>query len=213
MSAADLTPQEIVDFWFPDGPAPDLERHVELWTWRMQGGANEAIMESYVEVTERAAMGEFDRWSKTPIGRLALIILLDQFPRTVWAGTPKAYSQDKRAKDFCLEGLENGHFDELDSVWYKTVFFIPLAHCECPDHMANLDRMVSLADRMLVEAPDHLREFYEFAAEQPRRHREVINRFGRHVHRNSVLGRASTPEEEAYISTGEFPHNRTARDA
>ena len=90
MSAADLTPQEIVDFWFPDGPAPDLERHVELWTWRMQGGANEAIMESYVEVTERAAMGEFDRWSETPIGRLALIILLDQFPRTVWAGTPKA---------------------------------------------------------------------------------------------------------------------------
>ena len=208
MTNTDPTPQEIVDFWFPDGPEPEFDRHVELWTWRMQGGANDAIMKRYVEVTERAAKGEFDHWSETPNGRLALIILLDQFPRTVWAGTPKAFSQDERAKNICIEGLENGHFDVLENVWFKTAYVIPLSHCECPEHLENLDRAVEIADQLLKEAPEHLKDGYEFAAGQPRRHRDVIRRFGRHAHRNPILGRESTPEEEEYIATGEFPHKR-----
>ena len=213
MVAADPTPQEIIDFWFPDGPEPELDLHVELWTWRMRGGANDAIMERYVEVTERAAEGEFDHWAETSSGRLALLILLDQFPRTVWADTPKAFAQDERAKNISLEGLQNGHFDALESVWYKTAFVIPLCHCECPDHMENLDRAVQIADRLVEAAPDHLRQYYKGAAQQPRRHREVIRRFGRHAHRNPVLGRSSTPEEQEYIATGEFPHNRKMTDA
>lgn len=206
MTSTDVTPDEIIDFWFPDGPEPELRRHGELWMWRMRGGADAEVIEKYSEVTQRAANGEFDHWAETPRGRLALLIVLDQFPRSVWAGTPKAFSQDCKAAEICLEGLDNGHFDALENVWFKTAFKIPLEHCECPDHLARLDRVIEIADALVDEAPEHLRSAYEMAAQQPRKHRAVIARFGRHAHRNDILGRQSTPEEREYIETGDFPH-------
>ncbi len=199
-------PQEIITFWFPDGPSPEPKRHMDLWTWRMRGGANGEILARYSEVTERAALGEFDRWAETPHGRLALIILLDQFPRTVWAGSAGAYSQDPKALALCIEGLENGHFEALENVWQKSAFKLPLEHCECPNHLANLDRAVMIADQLAKEAPDNLRQAYAFAARQPRLQRAVIAEFGRHPHRNAVLGRTSTAEEMDYIAKGQFPH-------
>lgn len=200
------TPQEIVSFWFPDGPEPEPDNHMKLWTWRMRGGADLEICEKYTGETQLAATGGFDHWAETPAGRLALIIVLDQFPRSVWAGSPEAYAQDPKALAICLEGLENGHFDALPNVWYKSVFKLPLEHCECPAHLANLDRAIAIADRLLAEAPPALEGIYAFAAQQPRKHRSVIERFGRHCHRNAILGRVSTPEEEAYIAAGAFPH-------
>ncbi|ALI57045.1 putative transmembrane protein [Celeribacter marinus] len=179
---------------------------MDLWSWRMRGGANDEIIAKYTEATERAAQGEFDSWADEPIGRLALIILLDQFPRTVWAGTAKAYAQDPKALHLCLEGLENGHFDALENVWFKSVFKLPMEHCECPNHLANLDRVIAIADQIKEDAPDNLKDVYEFAAGQPRKHRAVIAQFGRHSHRNEVLGRISTPAELDYISKGIFPH-------
>ena len=202
----EITPREIINFWFPDGPSPEPKAHMDLWSWRMRGGANDEIIAKYTEATERAAQGEFDSWADEPIGRLALIILLDQFPRTVWAGTAKAYAQDPKALHLCLEGLENGHFDALENVWFKSVFKLPMEHCECPNHLANLDRVIAIADQIKEDAPDNLKDVYEFAAGQPRKHRAVIAQFGRHSHRNEVLGRISTPAELDYISKGVFPH-------
>lgn len=172
----------------------------------MRGGANDHIITKYTDVTQRAANGEFDRWAETPIGRLALIIILDQFPRTVWAVSPKAYAQDPKALALCLEGFENGHFDALPNVWFKTAFRIPLEHCECPDHMASLNRAVAICEQMAVEAPKNLRPGYQIGIEQPKKHRAVIAQFGRHSHRNGILGRKSTLEEQEYIDKGVFPH-------
>jgi len=203
---SETTAREIINFWFPDGPSPEPNAHMDLWSWRMRGGANDEIIAKYSDATERATQGEFDSWTDEPIGRLALIILLDQFPRTVWAGTAKAYAQDPKALHLCLEGLENGHFDALENVWFKTVFKLPMEHCECPNHLANLDRVIAIADQIKEDAPDSLKDVYEFAAEQPRKHRAVIAQFGRHSHRNEVLGRISTPEELDYITKGVFPH-------
>ena len=193
-------------FGFQMAPIPEPEQHWEHWQWRMRGGANDAIIERYSEATELAADGAYDDWASTPRGRLALIILLDQFPRSVWAGSPRAFSVDPKALAVCLEGLENGDYDALENVWFKTVFTLPLTHCECENHMANMDRAVELADQVAKDAPDHLKDGYEWAAGQPRRHRAVIKRFGRHAHRNPILGRTSTPEEEQYIREGDFPH-------
>ena len=201
-----ITAREIINFWFPDGPNPETQAHLNFWSWRMQGGANDEIKAKYTEVTRRAAEGEFDNWANDPIGRLALIILLDQFPRTVWSGTSDAYAQDPKALGLCLEGLKNGHFDALENVWFKTVFKLPMEHCECSKHLANLDRVIAIADQILEDAPDNLKGVYEFAAGQPRKHRAVIAKFGRHSHRNEVLGQTSTPEELEYISKGVFPH-------
>ena len=180
--------------------------------WRMRGSANEEILDKYSDVTQMAADGDFDHWAETPNGRFALIIILDQFPRTVWAGNPKAYSQDPKALRLCLDGLENGHFDALENVWYKSAFKIPLEHCECPDHLANVDRAVSIAEALAEEAPDYLREAYKRAVQQPLMHQAVIAEFGRNPHRNEVLGRESTPAELVYLAKGEFPHQINLRE-
>jgi len=200
------TPHEIIDFWFPDGSEPSLAQHGDLWAWRMRGGAHAAVIAKYSQLAEQAAQGELDDWVATARGRLALIIVLDQFSRSVWAGTPRAYAQDPKALALCLEGLENGHYDALENVWQKTQFKLPLEHCECPEHLANLDRAVLLADKLREEAPEHLEPFYESCAQLPRLHRTVIARFGRHSHRNEILARQSTPVELDYIATGKFPH-------
>ena len=202
----EVTPREIIDFWFPDGPNPEPKAHMDLWAWRMRGGANSEILSKYTDATESAAQGQLDSWAEEPLGRLALIILLDQFPRTVWAGTAKAYAQDPKALHLCIEGLENGHFEALENVWFKSVFKLPMEHCECPNHMANLDRVIAIADQIKEDAPDNLKDVYAYAAGQPRKHRAVIAQFGRHSHRNVILGRQSTPEELDYISKGIFPH-------
>ncbi len=206
MAGEAITPRDIVDFWFPDGPNPQPERHMELWMWRMRGGAHDEIVERYCDVTRRAAEGELDDWAGTPLGRLALIIVLDQFSRSVWAGKPEAYAQDSKALALCLEGLENGDFDALEHVWYKVMFTLPMEHCECDDHLANMDRVIEIRARMKDEAPSQLRDFYQLSVDQPKRHRAVIAKFGRHSHRNDVLGRPSTPAEREYIDNGEFPH-------
>lgn len=204
----DVTPEDILAFWFPDGDTPDPERHKDLWMWRMQGGANDEIMDRFVTVTERAVAGDYDEWADTAHGRLALMIMTDQFPRTIWAGSPKAFESDPKSLSLALEGVNNGHYDALDRVWYKCMYSVPMCHCECKNHMAHLDLAVKLADQLIEEAPEPLKDGYRWGAGQPRRHREVIARFGRHPHRNAVLGRVSSPEEEAYIKEGVFPHER-----
>jgi uncharacterized protein (DUF924 family) len=206
----DHAPEDIVAFWFPDGEAPAPEVHVRLWNWRMRGGAHDEVVARFTGLTERAAAGALDHWAQTPQGRLALIIILDQFTRSVWTGTARAFSCDPKARDLCLEGLTNGHFDTLPNVWQKGAFKIPLEHRECFDpteHLANIDIAIAIADRLIDESPENLRYIAVAGAGQPRKHRAVIARFGCHPHRNAILGRASTPEELEYLATGEFPHS------
>lgn len=145
-------------------------------------------------------------WADTPRGRLALIIVLDQFTRSIFAGTPAAYASDPKALELCLEGFANGHFDALEYVWFKLMYKLPLEHCECADHLANLDRAVAIAEAQARDAPPRLRKVYEMGIAQPKLHHDVTARFGRHPHRNAVLGRVSTPEEALYVQAGVFPH-------
>jgi uncharacterized protein (DUF924 family) len=198
----------VLGFWFPAGAGSDLETHRRFWEWRMRGGAHAAIVERFAELTERAARGELDALARTPRGRLALIVVLDQFSRSVWADSPRAFAQDAKAVALVMEGLANGHYDALATPWEKTFFIIPLGHCEGPGHLARLDLAIELARAVLDAAPARLKPLYEFNAQQPVLHRQVIAAFGRHPHRNLVLGRESTPAELAYLAQGKFPHQR-----
>lgn len=201
---------EVLDFWFPERLNPDFDEttHRDYWMWRMRGGADQAIIERYSHLTERASRGELDYWVSDPLGRLALILVLDQFPRSIWRDSARAFSLDEKALAVALEGYDNGHYDALDTPWYKTMYNLPLAHCEGDDHLARVQRVVGLAEEILAEAPAFLRGAYEFAAEQPIEVRKVIVAFGRHPHRNDVLGRTSTTEEKQYLAEGKFPHLR-----
>jgi uncharacterized protein (DUF924 family) len=106
------------------------------------------------------------------------------------------------------QGLANGHYEALSDYWEKVFFALPLIHAEGPDHLQRAERGVELAEMRLSFGPEHLRPIREFGLEQAQKHRENVARFGRHPHRNAVLGRTSTPDEADYIATGEFVHRR-----
>jgi uncharacterized protein (DUF924 family) len=198
----------VLEFFFPEGTdlGVDAELHIRYWDWRMQGGADAEIIAEFAETTERAVCGEFDHWAGDPHGRLALIVALDQFPRSLWRDTPRAFAQDPRALEIALEGYNNGHYLALATPWYRTVYNLPLGHCEGSDHLARIDLAEKLAMEILEMSPPHLRPVYEYAATRPVAVRKVILAYGRHPHRNAALGRESTPEEAIYIAAGRFPH-------
>jgi uncharacterized protein (DUF924 family) len=199
-----ITADDILAFWFPPGLDVDEETHRQQFQWWFGGGADEAIRAHHRPVLEAACRRELP-WADTPRGRLALIIVLDQFSRTVWQGTPQAYAQDPRARRLALEGFDLGHYAKLPTVWEKTFFLLPLGHAE---QQGLLDRCVALCDGLALEAPAHLQKLYAFSASQARGHRDVVARFGRQPHRNVVLGRTSTAEELAYLAAGELVHRR-----
>lgn len=202
-------PEDILAFWFPAHlPSLDEEEHFAFWRSRMRGGMDAPIIETYAKVAEAAARGACDTWAKTPYGRLALILTLDQFPRSLWRDTPAAFAQDIKATRLALEGIDNGHFDALAHPWEKNFYLIALCHCEGPDHLERMGRTVALAEREVAKMSGTLLERYGHMADQPRRVEGIIARFGRHPHRNAFYGRISTPEEEAYIAEGDFPHVR-----
>lgn len=200
-------PEQVLDLWFPDdGHWESVEAHTKFWQTRMQGGMDEIICRDFGPLTEAAARGELDHWAETPRGRLALLIALDQFPRSYWRDTPAAYGQDIKANLLVLEGLKNGHYEALKHTWERQFYIIALSHCEGPDHMARMDLCVELSKKQKEIGLPALAEMAERPVKQSLRVRGIIERFGRHPHRNPIYGRVSTPEEEAYIAEGDFPH-------
>ncbi len=202
------SPEEVLSYWFPDEDIFDADRETfgRQMQWWFQGGpeVDSEISERYGEVLEQARRGELDHWAQTPRGRLALIIVLDQFSRNVYRGSPLSYSQDEKALKLALEGIEAGMDREL-SAMERIFFWLPLGHSE---DLALHERSVLHAKEEAANAPPHLSAEAEFGISQARAAREVIARFGRHPHRNEILGRTSTPEELEYLRTETPPHMR-----
>jgi uncharacterized protein (DUF924 family) len=197
--------EEVLRFWFPEHLHDDHAVMLSQFEWWFRGGADSAIAARFARLLERAARGELDHWAHGPRSRLALIIVLDQFSRSIHRGTARAFVQDGKALDLALEGIEIGHYAALETPWEKTFFFLPLGHSEQLEH---LETAVKLAEELAEQAPSELRRMLEHSASQARGHRDVIARFGRHPHRNAVLGRQSTPEELDYLAAGQLVHTR-----
>jgi uncharacterized protein (DUF924 family) len=196
------------EFWFPPGLAEaGAEVHRAMFT-RWFGGGTTADLPRFASLVDRARSGSLDGWLEHAQGRLALILLLDQFTRGLCAGTPAAYAADPWALRIARAGIRNGHYDRLAHPWEKTFFVLPLAHAEGPGHLERLDLAVMLTLELVRAVAPDLRPLYAFSAGQARAHRELIARFGRYPHRNAVLGRPSTDEELAYLAASEFVHLR-----
>jgi uncharacterized protein (DUF924 family) len=198
--------EDVLRFWFPELSGANHARMVRQFEWWFRGGADSAVAERFSLLLERATRGELDHWSNWPRPRLALIIVLDQFSRSLYRDTARAFAQDPKALALALEGLEVGHYAALETPWEKTFFLLPLGHSE---ELAHLGRAVALAEELAENAPPELRRVLEHSASQARGHRDVIARFGRHPHRNAVLGRQSTPEELDYLASGKLVHTRS----
>lgn len=212
MTDAQFTPDMVLEFWFPEtGHQNDPATHAAFWDERMQGGMDARIISDFADLTLAAARGQLDHWAETPRGRLALLIALDQFPRSLWRDTPGAFAQDIKATRLALEGIENGDIDALEP-WEMGFFVIAIGHCEGPDHLERMQKLPPVIERIVSKMPDCLAPMADGFQNQHERVCSVLERFGRHPHRNAVLGRVSTPEEEAYVATGDFPHVRKVED-
>jgi uncharacterized protein (DUF924 family) len=206
-AATTSDPEEVLSYWFPEdinnADLETLRREGKRW---MQGDpeVDREITERFGGVLEQARRGELDHWADTPRGRLALIVVLDQFSRNIYRGSPLSYSQDEKALKLALEGIDLGMDRELTPV-ERNFFWLPLGHSE---ELALHERGVRHAEEEAANAPPQLRAMAEFGISQARAVRDVIARFGRHPHRNEILGRTSTPEELEYLRTETPPHLR-----
>jgi uncharacterized protein (DUF924 family) len=202
------SPEEVLSYWFPDNDIFDADqdtfgRQIQWW---FAGGSevDTEITRRFGEVLEQARRGDLDHWADTPRGRLALIVVLDQFSRNVYRGSPLSYAQDEKALELAVEGIDAGMDRELSSM-ERIFFWMPLGHSE---DLSLQERVVHHQEEIAADAPPHLRAMAEFGISQAKGARDVIARFGRHPHRNQILGRTSTPEELEYLRIETPPHMR-----
>ncbi|MEW6017853.1 MAG: DUF924 family protein, partial [Pseudomonadota bacterium] len=125
----------------------------DRWFWRMRGGADSEIESRFSELTAEGAVGNLDPRASDSEGRLALIIVLDQFSRSVWRGNVRAFAQDKAALALAMEGLTNGQYAALPTPWFKVVHGLPLGHCEGPEHLERLDLLIRLRKERSPQKP------------------------------------------------------------
>ncbi|MGQ9371875.1 DUF924 family protein [Azospirillum sp. ST 5-10] len=169
---------EIVDFWFDDATKP-------YW-FKRSDSFDRAVRDSLLEPYERAAAGAFDHWIEDVDGCLALCVLLDQVPRNVFRGDARAFATDAKARAVARHVLQQGYDLECNTD-ERLFLYLPFEHSEDLDDQRL---SVTLYRERVGEAVP-----VDFAE----RHLRVIERFGRFPHRNAALGRASTPEEEAFL--------------
>ena len=139
--------RKVHDFWFPPHvlqAEPELDAHRRMVHWWFGGGSN-ADLPPFAPILEAARAGQLNHWLESPMGRLSLVVVLDQFPRGLF-GNADAYAFDEMALKIAEEGLRNGHYDALCAPWEKTFFFLPLAHTEGASHVERLERAVALAE-------------------------------------------------------------------
>ena len=206
-SPKSVTPEEVLSYWFPEGidDADSQTRRHQMDRW-LAGGpeVDREITERFGEVLEQARRGELDHWAQTARGRLALIVVLNQFSRNVYRDSPLSYAQDEKALKLAVEGIELGMDRKLESA-ERFFFWLPLGHSE---ELALQERSVRHAQEEAAKVPAQRRAGTEFEVSQAKATRDVIARFGRHPHRNEILGRTSTPEELEYLKTETPPHLR-----
>lgn len=203
-----MTPALVLERWFsgcdPTQAPPDAVS--ALW-FRSTHEQDAAILADFGPAMAAAREGALDGWSATAEGRLALILLLDQLPRNAFRGTGMAFSGDARALRHALEAIATGHDRQLPPL-HRGFIYLPLEHAEDLDLQ---DRCVALMAAAAAEAPPGLREFTALWSRFAVAHREIIARFGRFPHRNEALGRASTPDELAWLAGGGENFGQTTR--
>ena len=194
--------RQIREFWFGRLPlsADELQRRMQWWFGGADSPEEQRQRDAQIRIRfgpllERAARGELEPWAGGPRRSLSLILLLDQFPRNLYRGTARAFAHDEQALTLTLSGMQSGADAALDPL-ERMFFYMPLQHAESAEVQ---DESVAAYRRLLAEAPQALRPTLQSALEYAGQHHDIVQRFGRFPHRNRVLGRASTPEELAWL--------------
>jgi len=178
----------VLEFWF-GAPGSAVHGKARREWFAKDPAFDEEIRRRFLALHASAALGECDRWAATPRELLALVIVLDQFSRNLYRDDPRAFTQDERALSAAKILVDKGWDAQLAPL-ERQFAYLPFEHAE---DLAEQDRCVALMTAL--EAFDETRGLTEWAE----KHRVIVRRFGRFPHRNAVLGRASTPDEEAFL--------------
>ena len=170
--------RDILDFWFAPANKP-------RW-FKREDAFDDEIRRRFEAVHERAAAGKLAAWQNTPEGALALVLCLDQFPRNIFRGTARAFATDAKARAVADWAVDRG-FDLQFKGDERFFFYLPFEHSE------ELDDQHRCVELLRTRLPDP--ELLRYAVA----HRDLIEKFGRFPHRNPILGRRSTPDEEEYL--------------
>jgi uncharacterized protein (DUF924 family) len=192
---------QILAFWFKEQAlsAPQIDRRMDIW-FGEDPVFDEAIKAEFEDDIERASQGQLEYWADEPRGRLALILLIDQFRRNIHRGTAKAFSHDKLALKLCVEGAMEKKDKGLTPI-QKVFFYMPLQHAESAKVQA---KSVELFNKLAESVSPTYQETFLTVAQFAELHKDIIDQFGRFPHRNQLLGRANTPEEDEYLA-GDSP--------
>jgi uncharacterized protein (DUF924 family) len=176
-----IGPMDVLEFWRGAGP--------EKW-FKKDAAFDSEVTERFLSLWENAAAGKLSRWEETPEGALALAIVLDQFPRNMFRGQRRAYESDALALAVAERAITRG-FEQRLPHSDRRFLYLPFEHSEC---LPDQERSLELARRYGDD------EFTRYAEE----HADIVRRFGRFPHRNAVLDRATTPDEQAFLDGGGF---------
>ncbi|MCA1324865.1 DUF924 family protein [Herbaspirillum sp. alder98] len=198
---SDPRAQALLDFWFgPDyatvAPEEVAARQSAVWFGKHAGGDAD-IAARFEALLQDAASNRLDDWTESAPTLLALVILLDQFPRNIYRGTPRAFAFDELARQCCQLLLATG-FDRTLPAIARLFAYLPLEHSEDIDDQHYAVELIGALARE-HQANDAQRQAFAGFADYARRHRDVIAQFGRFPHRNAILGRASTIEETDFL--------------
>lgn len=192
--------QDILDYWFGDAAntkTEDLKNYFQRW---FQGGKelDKEIKTRFGKAVKQAAADDLATWENTTEGSLALIVLLDQFTRSVYRGTAKAFAYDTKALRLCRKLVDSGA--DKDMSWPQRGFcYMPLQHAE--DVKAQQQGIGAYLE-LIADTPDELKKVVTGFLLSAREHKSIIDKFGRFPHRNKVMDRESTNEELIYLATG-----------
>ena len=187
---------DILNYWFGNesGDTATAKSQRKLW-WAKDATVDADIRTRFGDLVAAAAAGAHDDWTATPRGRLALILLFDQFPRNMYRDTPQAFAHDPLACKLALDGIADGVELSLRPI-ERVFFYLPLEHAES---LPMQERCVALFTTLVEAAPDADKSVFTGYVDFAVRHHDIIRRFGRFPHRNRILGRPSTPEETAFL--------------
>jgi len=188
----------ILSFWFKEQSlsAPQVDRRMDIW-FGSDAAFDHEIQAEFLADIEQASAGQLGHWAEEPRGRLALILLIDQFRRNIYRNTAQAFEMDQVALKLCVEGAMERKDRGLAPI-QRAFFYMPLQHSESPKVQAKACELFNkLADAV---SPTY-RETFSTIAQFAELHRDIVEQFGRFPHRNELLGRANTPAEDEYLAT------------
>ena len=190
---------EILSAWFADQTRdnPGLDARMNRW-FGENAELDIKVRHRFGSLIQRASDGELEHWAQTPLGRLALILLIDQFRRNVYRSTADAFSHDRAALKLCVEGAIAKHDQKLTPI-QRVFFYMPMQHAES---LKVQKKSVAVFRALANAATESDKDMFETFADFAELHHDIVEQFGRFPHRNPILGRESSAKEKEYLEDG-----------